>query len=83
MTKEDIRGIVAVKLSEVCKSIDPEEVNENFRLKEDLSLDSIDKTYLFFYLETEFDVTFKDREIETCVTVGDVVTLISTKIMVE
>lgn len=48
-------------------------------LKDDLGIDSLAAVELSLELETEFDVTIADEELEKLVTVGDIVVLLESK----
>ncbi|MGI6109829.1 MAG: acyl carrier protein [Eubacteriaceae bacterium] len=48
-------------------------------LKEDLGLDSLEALELSMELETEFDITIEDEELEALITVQDIMDLIAKK----
>lgn len=77
--REEIRGTVIIQICHTGKGLDAEEIKDHFRIQEDLGIDSVDKNYLMFHLEDHFTVTFKDFEVESCKTVGDIVDLIQKK----
>lgn len=54
-------------------------VSQEAKLKEDLGIDSLDSVELVLELETQFDVRIEDEELQSLVTVGDIVKLIETK----
>jgi len=57
--------------------IDSSEIQKEFRLKEDLGIDSLDRFELLYALEEELDIYINEADIEKCETIEDVVNLIS------
>ena len=62
-------------------NVDADKVTKEATLKEDLGIDSLDSVEMVLELENEFDVKLDDDEIAHLVTVGDVVDLVSAKMM--
>lgn len=62
------------------RGIDVAGVTPEARIAEDLDLDSLDTVELTLGLEKRFGVEIPDEEAEGLATVGDVVTLINTKL---
>jgi acyl carrier protein len=77
--RDEVRGTIFMKICDSVKGLDADEIQDHYRINEDLGIDSMDKSYLFFYIENEFDISFKDSEIEKCKTVGSIVDLVCTK----
>lgn len=66
--------MVLEKLIELlCEQLDiePDEVNENTDIINDLGADSLDVVDLVMTLEDEFDIEIPDEDIETIHTVGE------------
>lgn len=61
------------------KSVD---VSEKSRLIEDLDFDSVDFASLVMSVEEEFDGSVDENELEDIVTVGDIISLINSKLTV-
>lgn len=62
-------------------NVDADKVTKEATLKEDLGIDSLDSVEMVLELENEFDVKLDDDEIAHLVTVGDVLDLVSAKMM--
>lgn len=60
-------------------NVDEEMITLEANLKDDLGIDSLAAVELSLELETEFDVTIADEELEKLVTVNDIVTLLESK----
>jgi len=61
-------------------SVDPEQVTEAARFKEDLDADSLDLVELVMALEEEFKITVDESELEGVETVGQAFELVSSKL---
>ena len=61
-------------------SVDPDLVTETARFKEDLDADSLDLVELVMALEEEFDVTVDEEELDGIETVGQALTLVTSKL---
>ncbi len=73
-TEQRVIEIIAERL---CR--DPEHVSLSSDLDVDLGADSLDRVELGMELEDDFDVVIQDDEINKCITVQDVVTMIVEK----
>ena len=60
-------------------SVDPDQVTEAARFKEDLDADSLDLVELVMGLEEKFDVTIPEEDLEGVATVGQAVDLVLSK----
>jgi acyl carrier protein len=58
--------------------LDRKKIKPESRLTEDLELDSLDKVELVMALEERFELIISDEDADRCVTVGDVMNLLST-----
>ena len=70
---EKMRPIIAEQLN-----VQESEIKENTKLKEDLGADSLDLFELVMALEEEFGVEIPSEDLESIVTVGDVITYLRT-----
>jgi acyl carrier protein len=61
------------------EEIQPEDVTDATRLRDDLDLSSLQAVTLVMDLEDEFGVVIEDEEIEGLATVGDVLEIIEAK----
>lgn len=61
------------------EEINPEDVSDATRLRDDLDLSSLQAVTLVMDLEDEFGVVIEDEEIEGLTTVGDVLAIIQAK----
>jgi acyl carrier protein len=71
---EAIRGVAVEVLS-----VDPDEVTEEARFKEDLEADSLDLVELVMALEESFDISVPEEDLEGVATVGQAVDLVLEK----
>ncbi|HZR13001.1 MAG TPA: acyl carrier protein [Acidimicrobiia bacterium] len=60
-------------------SVEPDQVTEEARFKEDLDADSLDLVELVMGLEERFDITVPEEDLEGVTTVGQAVTLVMNK----
>ncbi len=60
-------------------NVDANKVTMEANLKDDLAIDSLDAVELVLDLETKFDIKIEDDEIESLVTVADIVKLVESK----
>jgi acyl carrier protein len=60
-------------------SVDPDQVTEEARFKEDLEADSLDLVELVMALEESFDISVPEEELENVTTVGQAVDLVMAK----
>ena len=61
-------------------SVDPDQVTEEARFKEDLEADSLDLVELVMALEENFDISVPEEELEDVTTVGQAVDLVLSKV---
>ena len=61
------------------EDVNPEDVSDSTRLREDLDLSSLQAVTLVMDLEDEFGVVIEDEEIESLATVGSVLAIIQAK----
>jgi acyl carrier protein len=70
-----IRDVAAEVLS-----VDPEQVTEAARFKEDLDADSLDLVELVMGLEERFDISVPEEDLQEVTTVGNAVDLVLAKV---
>jgi acyl carrier protein len=75
MDRADALSTIREVAAEVL-SVDPEQVTEAARFKEDLDADSLDLVELVMQLEDSLDVTIEEDDLADVTTVGDAVDLI-------
>ncbi|HHX30474.1 MAG TPA: acyl carrier protein [Clostridiaceae bacterium] len=73
MITQNVKQIVTDLLG-----VDEEEVTLEARFIEDLAADSLDAVELAMQLESFFDVSVEDEELEKMSTIGDIVGIIKT-----
>jgi acyl carrier protein len=61
-------------------SVEPDQVTETARFKEDLEADSLDLVELVMGLEERFDIEVPEDDLEGVTTVGQAVDLVLTKV---
>ena len=61
-------------------SVDPDQVTEAARFKEDLDADSLDLVELVMGLEERFDIQVPEEDLEGVTTVGQAVDLVLSKV---
>jgi acyl carrier protein len=61
-------------------SVDPDQVTEEARFKEDLDADSLDLVELIMGLEERFDITVPEEDLENVTTVGQALDLVIAKV---
>jgi len=61
-------------------SVDPDQVTETARFKEDLDADSLDLVELVTGLEERFDIEVPEEDLEGVTTVGQAVDLVLNKV---
>ena len=61
-------------------AVEPDQVTEEARFKEDLNADSLDLVEFVMGIEEKFDVSVPEEELEGVATVGDAVTLVLGKV---
>jgi acyl carrier protein len=71
-TRDEVREKLLAIMRENAR-IDPEALREEARLRDDLSMDSLDLVSVVNEVEHEFKIVIPDKEIEKLATVADVV----------
>ena len=61
-------------------SVEPDQVTEGARFKEDLDADSLDLVELVMELEERFDIQVPEEDLENVSTVGNAVDLVLAKV---
>jgi len=61
-------------------SVEPDQVVESSRFKEDLDADSLDLVELVMGLEERFDISVPEEDLENVATVGNAVDLVLAKV---
>ena len=61
-------------------SVEPDQVTETARFKEDLDADSLDLVELVMGLEERFDIAVPEEDLENVTTVGQAVDLVLSKV---
>jgi acyl carrier protein len=61
-------------------SVDPDQVTESARFKEDLDADSLDLVELVMGLEERFDIEVPEDDLEGVTTIGQAVDLVLAKV---
>jgi len=61
-------------------SVEPDQVKEDARFKEDLDADSLDLVELVMGLEERFDISVPEEDLENVATVGQAVDLVLAKV---
>ena len=61
-------------------SVEPDQVVESSRFKEDLDADSLDLVELVMGLEERFDISVPEEDLENVATVGQAVDLVMAKV---
>jgi acyl carrier protein len=61
-------------------AVEPDQVTEEARFKEDLNADSLDLVEFVMGIEEKFDVSVPEEELDGVNTVGDAVTLVLGKV---
>ncbi len=79
MTRTEVFDLIRGRLAELIER-DPEEINLETRLEEDLEADSLDLVELAMALEEELSLEIPDEELEGIRTVGDAVDFIAERV---
>jgi len=61
-------------------SVEPDQVVESSRFKEDIDADSLDLVELVMGLEERFDISVPEEDLENVATVGNAVDLVMAKV---
>jgi len=79
MEREEVLSAIQGVAVEVL-SVEPDQVTEQARFKEDLEADSLDLVELVMALEEGFDISVPEEDLEGVATVGQAVDLVLAKV---
>jgi len=79
MEREEVLSAIQGVAVEVL-SVEPSQVTEKSRFKEDLEADSLDLVELVMALEESFDISVPEEDLEGVTTVGQAVDLVLSKV---
>ena len=79
MEREEVLSAIQGVAVEVL-SVEPSQVTEKARFKEDLEADSLDLVELVMALEEGFDISVPEEDLEGVLTVGQAVDLVLSKV---
>jgi acyl carrier protein len=79
MEREEVLSAIQGVAVEVL-SVEPSQVTEKARFKEDLEADSLDLVELVMALEENFDISVPEEDLEGVTTVGQAVDLVVSKV---
>jgi acyl carrier protein len=79
MERADALATIKEVAAEVL-SVDPEQVTESARFKEDLDADSLDLVELVMGLEERFDIEVPEDDLEGVTTIGQALDLVLAKV---
>jgi acyl carrier protein len=79
MDREEVLSALQGVAVEVL-SVEPSQVTEKARFKEDLEADSLDLVELVMALEENFDISVPEEDLEGVTTVGQAVDLVLAKV---
>jgi acyl carrier protein len=79
MEREEVLSAIQGVAVEVL-SVEPSQVTEKARFKEDLEADSLDLVELVMALEENFDISVPEEDLEGVLTVGQAVDLVLSKV---
>jgi acyl carrier protein len=79
MDREEVVSAIQGVAVEVL-SVEPSQVTEKARFKEDLEADSLDLVELVMALEESFDISVPEEDLEGVTTVGQAVDLVLSKV---
>ena len=82
MERDEALGVLREVAVETL-SVEPDQVTEDARFKEDLDADSLDLVELVMGLEERFDISVPEEELEDVTTVGQAVDLVMAKVAAE
>ena len=75
MTRDDVLELIRLHLADEL-DVDPAEINEETRFKEDLEADSLDLYTLVQELEDTYGTTMSDEQAAEILTVGQAIDLV-------
>jgi acyl carrier protein len=79
MERDEALGVLRDVAVEVL-SVEPDQVTESARFKEDLDADSLDLVEMVMGLEERFDISVPEEDLEGVTTVGQAVDLVLSKV---
>ena len=79
MEREEVLSAIKDVAVEVL-SVEPSQVTDEARFKEDLEADSLDLVELVMALEENFDISVPEEDLEGVATVGQAVDLVLSKV---
>ena len=79
MERDEALGVLRDDAVEVL-SVEPDQVTESARFKEDLDADSLDLVEMVMGLEERFDISVPEEDLEGVTTVGQAVDLVLSKV---
>jgi acyl carrier protein len=79
MDREEVLSAIQGVAVEVL-SVEPSQITEEARFKEDLEADSLDLVELVMALEENFDISVPEEDLEGVTTVGQAVDLVLSKV---
>jgi acyl carrier protein len=82
MERDEALGVLREVAVEIL-SVEPDQVTERARFKEDLDADSLDLVELVMGLEERFDISVPEEELEDVTTVGQAVDVVMAKVGAE
>jgi acyl carrier protein len=82
MERDEAIGVLREVAVEIL-SVEPDQVTEDARFKEDLDADSLDLVELVMGLEERFDISVPEEELEDVTTVGQAVDVVMAKVGAE
>jgi acyl carrier protein len=82
MERDEALGVLREVAVEIL-DVEPDQVTEGARFKEDLDADSLDLVELVMGLEERFDISVPEEELEDVTTVGQAVDLVVAKARAE
>jgi acyl carrier protein len=80
MTDRETIRLTLIELLEADKGEKLPQLDDSKRLREDLSLDSLDVVSIVSQIERRFRIRLTHEELQVLVTVGDVLNLLQTKL---
>ena len=81
MDREEIRRVL-VEAFEVAKEeeVEPDQVQDDVKLREGLGVDSLDVMEVIFEIEERLKIEIKEKDMQNVETVGDVLRMVEAKL---
>ena len=79
MERDEALGVMREVAVEIL-SVEPDQVTDSARFKEDLDADSLDLVEMVMGLEERFDISVPEEDLEGVTTVGQAVDLVLSKV---